>query len=178
LPGSPRRWTRRRGKIPGYGAFGDDEAEFEKFSVDLGCTPAGILIRQPPDQVPDLFGDPGPTAARPGTPTPVQPKTRAVPADDGLWLHDHQDVGPTRPEAAEGGPEQPIQGVQGGPRSLVFQHRDLLSEGKNFEGGVGSTAEEDTDHGEEGEDELRHELTLVAWRNVAAPGRSDAPPTH
>ena len=92
-----------------------------------------------------------------------------MPAHDGLGLHDDQDVGPTGPEAAEGGPEEPVQGVQGWPRSLAFKQRDLLSEGKDFEGRVGSTAEEDTDHGEDGEDELRHELTLATWRNVASP---------
>ena len=49
--------------------------------------------------------------------------------------------------------------------ALTFQHSDLLSEREDFEGGIASTAEEDTDHGEDGEDELLHELTVVTWRN-------------
>jgi hypothetical protein len=61
---------------------------------------------------------------------------------------------------AEGGPEEPVQGVQGWPRPFAFEYGDLLSEGEDFEGGIGSTAEEDTDHGEDGEDELRHNSPL------------------
>ena len=90
-----------------------------------------------------------------------------MPADDGLGLHDDQDVGPARPEAAEGGPEEPVEGVQGRPRPLTFEHGDLLSQGEDFEGRVASTAEEDTDHGEDGEDEFRHGVTFVTWRNRA-----------
>ena len=94
-----------------------------------------------------------------------------MPADEGFGLHDDQDVGPTGPEAAEGGPEEPVQGIQGWPRPFAFEHGDLLSEGEDFEGRIGPTAEEDTDHGEDGEDELRHELTLVTWRNRALRSR-------
>jgi hypothetical protein len=51
---------------------------------------------------------------------------------------------------AEGGPEEPVQGGRGWPRPFAFEHGDLLSEGEDFEGRIGSTAEEDTDHGEDG----------------------------
>jgi hypothetical protein len=156
-------------KIPGDGPFRDDEAELLKFAVDIRCAPACIFFRQASDQRPGLFGDLRPTAARSGSPAPVQPKTRAVSADDGLGLHDDQDVGPTGPEAAEGGPEEPVHGVQGWPRAFPLEHGNLLSEGEDFEGGIGSTAKQDADHGENGEDEFRHRLTLVAWRHVASP---------
>ena len=141
-----------------------------KFAVDFRCAPTRVLFRHLADQSSNLLGDLRPTAARSGTPTPIQPKTRAVPADDGLGLDDDQDVGPMGPEAAEGRPEEPVEGVQGRPRPFAFEHGDLLSEGEDFEGGIASTAEEDTDHGEDGEDELRHELTLLTWRNVARTG--------
>ena len=59
-------------QIPGYGPFRDDQAEFLKFSVELGGSPTRVLCRQPPDQRPDLFGDLRPTAARPGTPELAQ----------------------------------------------------------------------------------------------------------
>jgi hypothetical protein len=49
-------------------------------------------------------------------------------------------------------------GVQGRPRPFAFEHGHLLSQGEDFQGGIASTAEEDADHGEDGEDELRHEL--------------------
>ena len=48
---------------------------------------------------------------------------------------------------------------------------DLLSQGENFQGGIAATAEEDTDHGEDGEDEFGHERTLVTCRNRALGSR-------
>ena len=88
-----------------------------------------------------------------------------------LGLDDDEDLGPTMPEAAQGGPEEPVQGVQGRPRPFAFEHGDLLSQGEDFQGGIASTAKEDPDHGEDGKDELRHELTLVTRRNRALGSR-------
>ena len=130
-------------QIAGHGPFRDDEAELLQFSVDLGGSPVRVLFGQATDQTPDLLGDLRPAAARPGSPTPVETKTGAVPADDGLGLDDDEDVGPAGPEAAEGGPEESVQGVQYWPRPLAFEHGDLLSEGEDFEGGIASTAKED-----------------------------------
>jgi hypothetical protein len=156
-------------KIPSYGPFRDDEAEFLKFAVNAGRAPR-ILFRHLADQPLNLLGDLRPAAPWPGTPTPVQPKTRAAPADDGLGLDDDQDAGPTGPAAAESGPEAPVQGVQGRPRPFASEPCYLLPEGKDFQRRIGSTAEEDADYGEDGEDESRHEGTLVTWRNVALAG--------
>ncbi len=47
------------------------------------------------------------------------------------------------------------------------EHRDLLSEGEDFEGRVAAIPEEDMYGGEEREDGLEPELTVVTWRNVA-----------
>jgi hypothetical protein len=47
-----------------------------------------------------------------------------------------------------------------------FENRDLLPQGEDLKGRVTSTAEEDTDHGKEGEDEFGHEITLVTCRNM------------
>jgi hypothetical protein len=58
-----------------------------------------------------------------------------------------------------------------GPGTFAFEHRDLLSEREDFKSRVGPTAEEDADHGEGGEDEFQHELTLVTQRNVGWPRR-------
>jgi hypothetical protein len=57
--------------------------------------------------------------------------------------------------------------MQTGLRPFAFEHGDLLSQGENFQGGIAATAEEHTDHGEDGEDEFRHERTLVTCRNRA-----------
>ena len=37
-------------EMPRHGPFRDDDAEFPKFSVDLGCAPACIRFRQPVDE--------------------------------------------------------------------------------------------------------------------------------
>jgi hypothetical protein len=47
--------------------------------------------------VPDL----GATAPRAGSPTPVEPETRAVPADHGFGLDEDENIGPAEPTAVE-----------------------------------------------------------------------------
>ena len=152
-------------QISGEGPFRDDEAKFEKLTVDLRCAPTGIFFRQASDQGADLLGDLRPAAAQVGPPTPVQPKTGAVPTDDSLRLHDDQDLGPAGPDAAESGPEEPVQGVQRWPRPLALEHGELLSEGEDLEGGLASTADEDAHSSQDRKGELEHEATLITWRN-------------
>ena len=69
-----------------------------------------------------------------------------MPADDGFWFHQHEDVGPAGPDAV-GGPEEPVDRVQRRLRSFPLENGDLLSQGENLEGGVSAIAEEDTDGG-------------------------------
>jgi hypothetical protein len=59
-----------------------------------------------------------------------------------------------------------VPGIQLRPRSFTFEYGDLLPEGEDFEGRFAPTPEEDADHGQDGEDEFGHELTLVTWRNL------------
>src|SRR5688500_2365131 len=75
-------------KISGNGPFRDDEAEFQKLSVDLGCAPACILFRQASDQQTNLGGDLRSAAARAGAPAPVESVAGAMPADDRFRSHD------------------------------------------------------------------------------------------
>lgn len=63
-----------------------------------------------------------------------------MPAGNRLWLDDHEDVGPASPEVAQGGPEQPVETVQGRSRPLSFEHRDRLPKGEHFKGGVAASA--------------------------------------
>jgi hypothetical protein len=69
-------------------------------------------------------------------------ETGAVPADDGLGLHDDEDVGPAGPKAAQKGPEQPVGCTQIGAGTFPFEHGDLLSESEDFEGGIAAGAKE------------------------------------
>jgi hypothetical protein len=63
--------------------------------------------------------------------------------------------------------------VQFWSRPFPFQHGDLLSEGEDFEGGIASTANEDSNSHNEGEDDLEHESILLTRRK-----RSFAGPTR
>ena len=87
-------------KIPGYAPFRDDQAELLKLSVDLGGSPVWVLFRQASDQTADLPGHLRPARGTTRPPAPVQPKTRAMPAGDGLWFHDGKDVSPASPKVA------------------------------------------------------------------------------
>src|SRR5687768_6843618 len=70
-----------------------------------------------------IFGRP---LRGPRTPTPVESETSAVPANYGRRLHDDEDVGPARPTAAQGSPEESVERVQDRPRPFAFEHGDLV----------------------------------------------------
>jgi hypothetical protein len=80
-----------------------------------------------------------------------------VPADHGVGIHQDQDVRPAGSTLAECRPEESVPGVQFWPRPLPFQHGELLAEGEDFEGGIASTAKEDSDGDKEREDDCEHE---------------------
>jgi len=65
-----------------------------------------------------------------------------MPAHHGLGLDEDQDVTPAGPDAAQDGPEEPVETVYGRPWSFPLQDRDLLPEGEDLEGGVPATTEE------------------------------------
>ena len=91
-----------------------------------------------------------------------------MPAHDGLRFHNHQDLGPPGPHAAQDSPEQPVPLTQPRTRPLPLEHRDLLPQGEDLQGSVMPTAKEDSNSGQKSKNEFEHELTLVTWRNVAS----------
>jgi hypothetical protein len=94
---------------PRHRALGDLEAEHPQLAVDAWGTPGRVLGRQSPDQRANLGSGAGPApAAAAGTPVPVEPEAGAVPADDRLGLHEHEDLGPPWPEAMQDDPEPAI----------------------------------------------------------------------
>ena len=92
-----------------------------------------------------------------------------MPCDDGFWFDNQDDIGPAWPKAAEGGPEEPVAGVQVWPRALAFENGELLPEGQDFQGGIGSRTEEYRDCTQHSDEELDHEILVVTQR---APDRS------
>ena len=51
-----------------------------------------------------------------------------MPANYGLWAHDHQSVSPLRPDPRERDPERSVQWAQPRPRSIIGVDCELLSE--------------------------------------------------
>jgi len=58
-------------QIPGDGPLRDTEAELRHLAMDFGRSPTRVLFCQSSNQLPDFRGHLGPTAAGPGSPTPV-----------------------------------------------------------------------------------------------------------
>jgi hypothetical protein len=46
----------------------------------------------------------------------------------------------------------------------------VLAESQNFEGSIGSCAEQSAHGSQEADKELKHELTVLTWRNVMSIG--------
>jgi hypothetical protein len=81
----------------GNRSFGNVETEHEKFSVDAGSSPAGILGHHLEDEIPNLFRCLSSTDGFPGLrnhpPVPTEPG--AVPTDHGFGCDDEECLFPT-----------------------------------------------------------------------------------
>ena len=84
-----------------------------------------------------------------------------MPSNDGFWFDNQEDIGPAGPKATDGGPKDPVASVQRRPWSLTFEYGDLLAESEDFQRGIGSCPEENTESNDDSEQELEHELTVV-----------------
>jgi hypothetical protein len=49
-----------------------------------------------------------------------------MPPHDGLRFADEEDIAPAGPQVAEGAPKEAVASIQVRPRSLSFEHGDLL----------------------------------------------------
>jgi hypothetical protein len=85
-----------------------------------------------------------------------------MPPDHGLRLHNDQGLGPAEPGLSQGRPEQSIPPIQPRARTLSFQDGDLLPKGQDLQGSVVSTAEENSNGGQEGESESEQKRQVVA----------------
>jgi hypothetical protein len=137
--------------------------------------PVRVFFCHAANQTADFIGDLWPAAAPAGPPTPVQPKTRAMPADDGLGLDDDEDIGPTRPNVSQSCPEQPVDTVQRRPRPSGFENGNLLPEGEDLQCIVAPAAVEFADRSQDGEKAgavvskylVRHrEPSSQTWRTI------------
>ena len=76
----------------GNGSFGNVKTEHEKFSVDAGSSPAGVLGHHLEDEIPNLFRCLSPTDGLPGLRNhpPVPTEAGAVPTDNGFGRDDEE----------------------------------------------------------------------------------------
>jgi len=154
-------------QISGDSAFGDLEAELQKFSMDLRCSPVRILSRHAANESPNLLAHLGSAATRPRSPTPVKAKARPMPPDHRVRFHNDQNIRPSRPYVPQRGPEEAVEAVQRRSRPFSFEHGDLLSQCENFQGGVHAIAEEGADSSQECGDQVEHESTVVTSHNTS-----------
>jgi hypothetical protein len=139
--------------------------------MNLGGSPILVLMRKSSDQNANLLGDLGSSAGWAGPPAPIETEAGAVPADHRVGFDEDQDVRPAGPTQSECCPEESVPGVQFRPRPFPFEHGDLLSEGEDFEGGIASTAQEDSDGDKKAEKGFEHERPFLTRGNVASPNR-------
>jgi len=128
--------------------------------MDFGSAPIRVFVGKAHDQVPQFLRNSRSTAARSRSPAPEEAKAGAVPSDDSFWLDNQEDIGPTGPKAAEGGPEEAVARIQGRPRSLAFEHGDLLSQSEDLQGCVASRTEENAESTPHSEEQMDHELMV------------------
>jgi hypothetical protein len=64
-----------------------------------------------------------------------------VAADYGLGLDDNERVHPAIPESAQCNPKQSVATFEVRPRTLAFEHRDLLTQGEDFQAEIVAGAE-------------------------------------
>jgi hypothetical protein len=90
-----------------------------------------------------------------------------MPTDNRFGLDDDEGLGPTRPTAAKGNPEDPIQPLQFWPGMLAFEHHELLPQGQDLEGGITPTSNEHAQRCKAGENRFsEHEPILLTCRNA------------
>ena len=147
-------------KIPSDRAFGDLEAEFKQFPVDLRRSPVRILFRYATDESSNLFTHLRSAAAGSGSPAPVQAKAFPMPCDHRFRSYNDQNIRPARPHAPQRGPEETVEAVQRRSGPVALEHGDLLSQSEDFKRDIQAAEEEHTQGGEDCGNEIEHESHL------------------
>lgn len=136
-----KRWFRRKvrhaceGGLPGAGRDGglcDMEAQLEQLSVNPRRAPSRVVSREAAHERPDFIGRARTTSPR-GAQAPEEPEARAVPSEDGVRLHDDQELPPPRPQARDGDPEEPVERAQLRSRRSPLQNGELVAESEVLE---------------------------------------------
>ncbi len=109
------------------GGEADRDPKLFEFGPDFPGAPA-VLIRESTNEGLHLRRNRGSSGSWLRARSPVEPETLAMPADNGVWLDDDQDLSPARPEFRQKDPEDPIDRSDSGLGSLLGEGGKLLTE--------------------------------------------------
>src|SRR6202047_3307298 len=121
------------GHILGYARLTDIDAELEKFAVDAWRSPEWIGEAHFPDELTRFqwYSRPATMASR--LPAPVQPETRAMPANNSVRLHDRQRLANVWKQPIETNEYQAVEDAEREfPRSSPPQNIYLLPQCPNL----------------------------------------------
>jgi len=133
----PRQPARQ---VARHGAFRNVEVQLQKFAVNSGSAPGGILARHAPDDIEHVGADLAPVATR--AQAPVEPKAAAMPSNNGFGLDQDERFHPARPDPPQHDSEHAVNTVESGPWMLALEHGHLLAQGENLETKVVGCAKE------------------------------------
>jgi hypothetical protein len=145
--GIPRRFPHPAQHRP----LGDIEAEHLQLAVNTRCSPRGVLCNHAEDELAQfharrLSADTNPFAR---DPLPIEPESGAMPANNCFRLHDEKRLLPTRPEASQNHPEQPILSSKMNCRMISFQSGKLLPQGQAFQEKIAARIERSSKQNEQ-----------------------------
>jgi hypothetical protein len=103
--------------------------------MNPGSSPKGIISRHSTDKITDILRDRFPSwPPRSTLPSPIEPESFLVPADDGLWLDKDQRFSPILPKSYKYDPEEPISILEARSLNISFQDIELIPEREAFQG--------------------------------------------
>ena len=112
------------------------QSEFGQLIPDPRTAPGGIdspHLTDELNQFPVFCRAPN---SRARLPSPKEPESCPVPADDGFGSEDQQSTFPTGPPSLEDDPDQPIPWAELGSVVVTVEHRNLVSQGQDLQGEI------------------------------------------
>ena len=115
--------------VLGHGGLGNGYAKLCEFAVHAGRSPQRIGSTHIPDQLAYFGSDARPTGPTfPTLPTPIASEPRAVPPNNGLGLHEDEDVVPVRPDSSQKHPKATVQIRKPRPFHRTLEDGELLAQ--------------------------------------------------
>ncbi len=136
--------------------------ELPKFAVNARRTPQRIRRGYLDDQSPQLriqrwaSGTVAAGATRPPSAEPL-----AMPADDGLGLHEDEGRPPAPPRAGQQDPEHPVTRTKPMLRNAALQRSQLVAQGHVLQEKIATPAADEADRPDDQQQQFEHRLILA-----------------